>query len=68
MQKFVMVSPNSDLADDAASGSVVVIQSGRRPMAHQLNSVFGNEPTPQIMIQLIGCRIETARPHGDRRT
>jgi hypothetical protein len=68
MQKFAMVSRNSDPADDAASGSVVVIQSGRRPMAHQLNSVFGNEPTPQIMIQLIGCRIETAHPHGDRTT
>lgn len=67
MQKFAMVSRNSDLAEDAASGSVVVIQSGR-PMAHQLNSVFGNEPTPQIMIQLIGCRIQTAHPHGDRRT
>lgn len=68
MQKSVMVSRNSDLADDAASGSAVVIQPGRRPMVHQLNSVFGNEPTPQIMIQLIGCRIETAHPHGDRST
>ena len=68
MQKFVMVSRNSDPADDGASGSVVVIGSGRRPMAHQLNSVFGNEPTPQIMIQLIGCRIATARPQGDSRT
>jgi hypothetical protein len=68
MQKFVMVSRNSDLAVDAASGSVVVIQSGRGPMTHQLDSVFGNEPTPQIMIQLIGCRVETARPNGDRRT
>ena len=64
MQKFVMVSRNSDLADDAASGPVVVTQSGRGPMAHQLDSFCGNEPTPQIMIQLIGCRIETARPHG----
>jgi len=26
-------------------------------MAHQFDSVCGNEPTPQIMIQLIGCRI-----------
>jgi hypothetical protein len=68
MQKLAMVSRNSDPADDAASGSVVAIQSGRRPMAHQLNSVFGNEPTPQIMIQLIGCRMETAYPHGDKRT
>jgi hypothetical protein len=68
MRKFVMVSRNSNLADDATSGSTVVIQSGRRPMAHQLNSVFGNEPTPQIMIQLIGCRIETAHPHEDRKT
>jgi hypothetical protein len=68
MQKFVMVSRNSDLAVDAASGSVVVIQSGRGQMTHQLDSVFGNEPTPQIMIQLIGCRVETAHPNGDRRT
>ena len=64
MQKFVMVSRNSDLADDAASGPVVVTQSGRGPMAHQFDSFCGNEPTPQIMIQLIGCRIETERPHG----
>ena len=68
MQKSVMVSRNSDLADDASSGSAGVVQSGRGPMAHQLNSVFGNEPTPQIMIQLIGCRMETDHPHGDRRT
>ena len=69
MQKFVMVSRNSDLADDAASGSVVVIQSGRRPMAHQLNSVFvkradaANHDSTDRM-----PHIETAHPHGDRGT
>ncbi len=68
MQKPVMVSRNCDLADDAASGSGVVINLGRGPMAHQRHSTFGNDPTPQIMIQLIGCRIETAHPHGDGRT
>jgi hypothetical protein len=58
MQKSVMVSRNSDLEGDADS-----MPSGRGPMMHQFDSVFGNQPTPQIMIQLIGCRIETARPH-----
>ena len=32
-------------------------------MAHQFDSVCGNAPTPQIMIQLIGC-IATS-PQGD---
>jgi hypothetical protein len=34
-------------------------------MAHQFDYVCGNEPTPQIMIQLIGCRITTAPPMAD---
>jgi hypothetical protein len=37
--------------------------SGRGPMVHQFDSTSRNQPTPQIMIQLIGCRIETTRPH-----
>ena len=40
------------------------IPNEQASMAHQFDSVCGNEPTPQIMIQLIGCRIETARPLG----
>jgi hypothetical protein len=27
-------------------------------LAHQFDCVHGNEPTPQIMIQLIGCHVE----------
>jgi hypothetical protein len=68
MQKFAMVSRNSYLADDAASGLVIVTPSGRGPMVHQLDSICGNQPTPQIMIQLIGCRIDTARPHEGRKS
>jgi len=51
-----MVSRNTHRADDDSFGHVDV-PSGRCPMAHQFDSVCGNEPTPQIMIQLIGCRI-----------
>jgi hypothetical protein len=61
MQKSVMVSRNSDVEGDAVS-----MPSGRGPMVHQFDSVCRNQPTPQIMIQLIGCRIETARPHEGR--
>ncbi len=61
MQKHAMVSGNSGLAD-AASGLVT-----QGPMAHQFDSLCGGEPTPQKMIQLIGCRIETGRPHGRRK-
>jgi len=65
MQKFVMVSRNSELPDEGSSGPVTL--SGRGdPIAHQFDCVHGNEPTPQIMIQLIGCQIEIARPHGRR--
>ena len=48
------------LADDIDFGSrhVVVVPTTRGPMAHQFDSVCGNEPTPQIMIQLIGCRVD----------
>jgi hypothetical protein len=34
-------------------------------MAHQFDAVCGNEPTPQIMIQLIGCRVTTSPPIDD---
>jgi len=59
MQKFVMVSRN------IVSEPVVATLSGRDPMAHQFDSVHGNEPTPQIMIQLIGCNMETRAAHID---
>jgi hypothetical protein len=64
MQKCVMVSRNSEILDDAASGPVVVTLSEPGPMTRQFASFCGNEPTPQSMIQLIGCRIETVRPNG----
>ena len=60
MQQFIMASRNSNLADGAASRPLVGTLSGRGPMALQFDAVCGNEPTPQIMIQLIGCRIEVA--------
>jgi hypothetical protein len=28
-------------------------------LAHQFDCVHGSDPVPQIMIQLIGCQIET---------
>jgi hypothetical protein len=46
------------VADDIGSRHVVVVQTIRGPMAHQFDSVCGNEPTPQIMVQLIGCRVD----------
>ena len=55
-----MVSRNPYRAEDDPFGHVDVVPSGRSPMAHQFDSVCGNEPTPQIMIQLIGCRIATS--------
>jgi hypothetical protein len=62
MQKSVMVSRNSDLEGDAP-----LMPSGRGLMVHQFDSVYGNQPTPQIMIQLIGCRIGSARPHEGKK-
>ena len=47
-------------------GHVDVVPSGRCPMAHQFDSVCGNEPTPQIMIQLIGCRIPPLAANASR--
>jgi hypothetical protein len=61
MKKSVMVSRNSDEGDAAS------MPTGRGPMAHRFDSVCRNQPTPQIMIQLIGCRIETARTHEGRK-
>jgi hypothetical protein len=67
MQKFVMVSQNSQLTDEGSSGAVVVRPSAHGdPMAHQFDCVHGNEPMPQIMIQLIGCHIETRVPRTVR--
>jgi hypothetical protein len=60
MQKL-MVSRNSQFADEGSSGPVVATRFVRDdPMAHQFDCVHGNEPMPQIMIQLIGRRIETS--------
>ena len=60
MQKFVMVSQNRQFTDEGSSGEIVVTPSAPgNPMAHQFDCVHGNEPMPQIMIQLIGCHIET---------
>ena len=56
MQKVATIPQNSKLADDAPSAAV----QGWVPMAHQLDSVCGSEPTPQLMIQLIGCRVDTS--------
>jgi hypothetical protein len=55
-----VVSRNTYRADDDPFRLVDVVPSGRCPMAHQFDSVCGNEPTPQIMIQLIGCRVATS--------
>lgn len=67
MQKFVMVSRNSQLSDEGSSGPVVVTLSVRGDaMAHQFDCVHGNEPMPQIMIQLIGCHVETRSAQMDR--
>jgi hypothetical protein len=52
MQQLVMVSRNTD--DDFKP-----VLAPSEPMAHQFDCVHGNEPMPQIMIQLIGCHIET---------
>ena len=60
MQKSVIVSRNDHFPDEGSSGAVTVTPSARgNPMAHQFDCVHGNEPMPQIMIQLIGCHIET---------
>ena len=56
--KLAVVSRNVYRADDDRPEHVDAVPSGRCPMAHQFDSVCGNGPTPQIMIQLIGCRIE----------
>jgi hypothetical protein len=61
MRKFVMASRNSRLTNEGSSATL----SGRSdPTAHQSECVHGNEPTPQTMIQLIGCRIEAKRQAG----
>jgi hypothetical protein len=52
MQQSVMVSPKAD--DDAYEPALAL----DHPMAHQSECVHGNEPIPQIMIQLVGCHIE----------
>ena len=60
MQKFVMVSRNSQVTDEDSFRAAVVTPSAcGDPMAHQFDCVHGNEPLPQIIIQLIGCHIET---------
>ena len=60
MQKFVMVSRNSQVTDEDSFGQVVATLSRRvGTMAHQFDCVHRNEPLPQNMIQLIGCHIET---------
>ena len=65
MQNIVVVSRKTSLADDNAVAHFDdVIAAGRGPMAHQFDSVCGNQPTPQIMIQLIGCHI-AASPQVD---
>jgi len=59
MQKF-MVSRNNQLADEGSSEPVEKSPSGGSDlMAHQFDCIHGNEPMLQIMIQLIGCRLET---------
>lgn len=61
MQKFVMASRNSKFTNEGSSATL----SGRSdPIAHQFDCVHGNEPTPQTVIQLIGCQIEIVRPYG----
>jgi hypothetical protein len=54
MQQLVMVAQNTD--DDFKP---VLAPSDQ--VAHQFDCVHGNEPKPQIMIQLIGCRIKETR-------
>jgi hypothetical protein len=65
MRKFVIVSRSGELPDRGSSDLVTLFgRSGS--IAHQFDCVHGNEPTPQTMVQLIGCQIEIARPHGRR--
>jgi hypothetical protein len=56
-----MHQPGKLLEDDA----IEPVLELRDPMVHQFDCVHRNEPTPQIMIQLVGCRIRNA-PHTDR--
>ena len=59
MQKL-MVSRNTKLTDEGSSEPIAISPSARGDtMAHQFDCVHGNEPMPQIMIQLIGCHVET---------
>ena len=65
MKKLVMVSRNRDRADEIVSRHNVVVPPTPGPMAHQFDLFAGNEPTPQIMLQLIGCRIEIQPQAGE---
>jgi hypothetical protein len=60
MQQSVTVSRNAKNEDDFKP---TLSPSG--PMAHQFDCFHGNEPIAQIMIQLIGCRINARRTQVD---
>ena len=61
-KKLVMVSRNRGHADEIVSRHNVIVPPTTGPMTHQFDLFGGNEPTPQIMLQLIGCRIEIIQP------
>lgn len=54
-----MGSRNRDLVDGATLSHDVAMPITPGPMARQFSNLsYGNQPTPQIMLQLIGCHVE----------
>jgi hypothetical protein len=62
--EVVMGSINRGLIDGVPLRHDAAMPTTPGPMARQFNLSNGNEPTPQIMLQLIGCHVEN-RPLSD---
>ena len=65
-KEVIMGSQNRERSDGMASKHDVAVPPAPGPMARQFDLSYGNQATPQIMLQLVGCRVEN-RPPSDSR-